>query len=94
MIVVPLVGIALTAALLLQLVAPRYVAPIYWLAVVMVAMFGTMAADTLHVGLGIPYLVSTTLFAVSLAVIFMAWHGTEKTLSIHSINTHRRETFY
>jgi uncharacterized membrane-anchored protein len=92
--VVPLAGIALVAALLLQLLARRYVAPIYWLAVVMVAVFGTMAADALHVGLGIPYVVSTTFFAISLAVIFVAWHVTEKTLSIHSINTHRREMFY
>src|SRR5579864_8918556 len=60
----------------------------------MVAVFGTMAADVLHVGLGIPYLVSTALFTVALGVIFLTWYLTEKTLSIHSIVTSRRELFY
>jgi uncharacterized membrane-anchored protein len=53
-----------------------------------------MAADVLHVGLGVPYFVSTALFAVSLAAIFALWYLTEKTLSIHSICTTRREVFY
>jgi len=60
----------------------------------MVAIFGTMAADVLHVVLGIPYLVSTVFFAVVLAVVFVVWYASEKTLSIHSINTPRRELFY
>lgn len=87
-------GIALAAALALQFSARRYVAWIYWLAVVMVAIFGTMVADVLHVGLGIPYLVTTAFFAVVLAVTFAGWYSSEKTLSIHTINTRRRETFY
>jgi uncharacterized membrane-anchored protein len=66
----------------------------YWLAVVMVAVFGTMAADVTHVVLGIPYRVSTVFFAIALAVIFVVWYGSEKTLSIHSIYTLRRELFY
>jgi uncharacterized membrane-anchored protein len=86
--------VGLIFSLILQLFAHKYVAWIYWLAVVMVAIFGTMAADVLHVGLGIPYLISTIFFSVSLAVIFAAWYLSEKTLSIHSINTHRRELFY
>jgi len=93
-IAVALGGIGLTAALVLQFSVCRYVAWIYWLAVVMVAVFGTMAADVLHVGLGIPYLVSTALFLVALAVIFVTWYMSEKTLSIHSIYTRRREMFY
>jgi uncharacterized membrane-anchored protein len=60
----------------------------------MVAIFGTMAADGLHVELGVPYAVSTPFFAVSLAVILAAWYATERTLSIHSIRTWRREAFY
>jgi uncharacterized membrane-anchored protein len=60
----------------------------------MVAIFGTMTADVLHVGLGIPYLVSTAFFSVALAVIFVIWYMSEKTLSIHSISTPRREVFY
>jgi uncharacterized membrane-anchored protein len=87
-------GIGLVVSLILQLSVRRYIAWIYWLAVVMVAIFGTMAADVLHVVLGIPYLVSTVFFLVVLAVVFVAWYASEKTLSIHSINTRRREMFY
>jgi uncharacterized membrane-anchored protein len=94
MLAVALGGIGLAIALVLQFFVRRYVAWIYWLAVVMVAIFGTMAADVLHVGLEIPYLVSTVLFAGALAVIFVAWYMSEKTLSIHSISTRRRELFY
>ncbi len=91
---VALGGIGLIAALILQLVVRRYVASIYWFAVVMVAVFGTMAADVLHVVLGIPYLIATVFFAVVLALIFVAWYVSEKTLSIHSIDLLRRELFY
>src|SRR5579859_3210721 len=87
-------GLGLAAALILQLAVRRYVAWIYWLAVVMVAVFGTMAADVLHIGFGIPYLVSTAFFMVVLAIIFAVWYASEKTLSIHSISTRRRELFY
>lgn len=86
--------LGLVAALLLQLAAPRYNAWIYWLAVVMVSVFGTMAADVLHVGFGVPYAVSTTFFAASLAVIFWLWYRAEGTLAIHSIHSRRRELFY
>lgn len=81
-------------AMWLQFRTPRYVPWVYWFAVVMVSVFGTMAADTMHVGLGVPYVVSTALFAVVLAVIFRTWYRSEGTLSIHSINTRRREVYY
>jgi uncharacterized membrane-anchored protein len=84
----------LVVALGLQFAAPRYVPWIYWLAVVMVAVFGTMAADVLHIQFGIPYAVSSVFFAVVLAGVFVVWYSTEHTLSIHTINTRRRETFY
>jgi uncharacterized membrane-anchored protein len=93
-IVVGLAGAALAVVLAVQLAVRRYVAWIYWLTVVMVSIFGTMAADVLHVGLGVPYLVSTILFVVLLGVIFAVWYASEKTLSIHSIYTRRRELFY
>ena len=93
-IAVTLGGIGFAAALGLQFVVRRYVPWIYWLAVLMVAVFGTMAADVVHIELGIPYLVSTACFAVALAVIFAVWYGSEKTLSIHTIDTRRRELFY
>ena len=81
-------------ALFLQLVARKYIAWIYWLAVTMVAIFGTMAADVLHIGLGIPYLFSSVFFMICLAIIFFVWFRVEKTLSIHSVYTHSRELFY
>jgi uncharacterized membrane-anchored protein len=94
LIAVPLAGIGLVATLVLQFSVRRYVAWIYWLVVVMVSIFGTMAADVVHVVLGIPYLVSTTFFVVALTSIFVIWYAIEKTLSIHSIYTRRREAFY
>jgi uncharacterized membrane-anchored protein len=81
-------------ALWLQLRTRRYVAPVYWFAVVMVAVFGTMAADGLHVGLAVPYIASTTFYALVLALVFVLWYRSEGTLSIHSIVTRRRETYY
>lgn len=93
-IAVTLAGIALIASLVLQMSVRRYIAWIYWLNVVMVSVFGTMAADVLHVGFGIPYIVSTTFFVVVLTIIFVTWYAKEKTLSIHSIHTHQREFFY
>ena len=87
-------AIGLAVAMTLQLLVRRYVPWIYWLAVAMVAVFGTMGADVVHIGLGIPYAVSTAFFALALAVVFAAWYACERTLSIHSIYTPRRELFY
>ncbi len=87
-------AIGFAAALALQLSMRRYIAWVYWLTVLMVAIFGTMAADVVHIQLNVPYLDSTVFFAVCLAVIFVAWYATERTLSIHSIYTLRRELFY
>lgn len=91
---VALAGMALAASLLLQFGIRRYVPWIYWTGIVMVSVFGTMAADVLHVALGIPYIVSTAFFVVALTVVFTVWYLCEKTLSIHSIVTMRREFFY
>jgi uncharacterized membrane-anchored protein len=93
-IAVVLGGIALVAALYLQFSSDRYVPWRYWLAVAMVGVFGTMCADVLHVGLGVPYIASTIFYAVVLAVVFRTWYQTEGTLSIHSITSERREVFY
>jgi uncharacterized membrane-anchored protein len=86
--------IGFIAALALQLSMRRYVAWAYWLAVVMVGVFGTMAADVLHVGFGVPYVASSILYAVALTAVFVGWQRTEKTLSIHSVDSARREAFY
>lgn len=81
-------------AMWLQLRASRYQAATYWFAVLMVAVFGTMAADGLHRGAGIPYTISTVVCAVAVAAIFWIWHRVEGTLDIHGITTQRREGFY
>jgi uncharacterized membrane-anchored protein len=85
---------AFCIALGVQLTVRRYLAWAYWFAVAMVGVFGTMAADVLHVGLGVPYVVSSVLFLIVLGAVFATWYAVEKTLSIHSIYTPRRECFY
>lgn len=93
-IVVAISFLVLCTCLALQLFVRRYMPLVYWLAIVLVSIFGTMAADVLHVGLGIPYTVSTSFFLLSLALIFAVWYLSERTLSIHSIFSPRRELFY
>jgi uncharacterized membrane-anchored protein len=86
--------IGFVVALVLQFSMRRYIAWTYWLAVAMVGVFGTMAADVLHVGFGVPYTESSILYAAVLLAVFFIWQRTERTLSIHSIDTPRREMFY
>jgi uncharacterized membrane-anchored protein len=93
-IAVVLGAIAFAVALYVQFTKDRYIPACYWFAVAMVGVFGTMAADVLHVGLGVPYVVSTVFYAIVLAAVFRAWYRVEGTLSIHSITTPRREGFY
>lgn len=81
-------------ALWLQFKQNRYQPWAYWFAVSMVAVFGTMAADGLHVVLGVPYILSTVFYMVVLTIVFIVWYKTEGTLSIHSVHTPRREVFY
>jgi uncharacterized membrane-anchored protein len=77
-----------------QLASKRYLPWVYWSTVVMVSVFGTMVADGLHVVLGVPYFASALFFAVVLVAVFAVWYVSEKTLSIHSVRTRRREVFY
>jgi uncharacterized membrane-anchored protein len=93
-IAVPLMLIGLTLALRWQFKAQGYEAWRYWTVVVMVAIFGTSAADALHVGFAIPYAISSAFYLVVLTGVFVAWYRSEGTLSIHSIYTARRERFY
>src|SRR5215469_1001618 len=81
-------------ALVWQFRTRRYVAAAYWLLAYAIAIFGTGVADAMHLFVGIPYSGTTALWAVVLALIFWFWHRSEHTLSIHSIYTRRRETFY
>src|SRR6185312_7493035 len=93
-IAIPLMLVLLGWTLRRQFRAERYEAWTYWAVVVMVAVFGTSAADALHVGLGVRYYVSTVFYAIVLGVVFFTWYRVEGTLSIHSIYTRRREAFY
>jgi uncharacterized membrane-anchored protein len=86
--------LGLCVSLTVQLRAKRYSAHRYWFAVAMVGVFGTMAADVLHVALHVPYAVSTVVFALVLGAVFVSWYRVEGTLSMHSITSPRREWFY
>lgn len=81
-------------ALARQLRTRGYNAGNYWFAVVMVGIFGTMAADVAHVGFHVPYVASTLLYGLALAAVFVLWDRTEHTLSVHAIDRPRRELFY
>jgi len=88
----------MSALLLLVLVAQfrvrRYVPALYWLAVVLISVVGTLVSDNLTDNLNVPLTTTTPVFAVLLAITFAAWYLVEGTLSIHSVRTIRREVFY
>ena len=90
--IIGLIGFAL--ALWVQFRTRTYNPFAYWSAVMMVAVFGTMAADMAHKDFGVPYAVTTGVGVVAAALTFWRWHRVEGTLSIHSITTRRREAFY
>lgn len=85
---------AFCGSMVVQFSVRRYRVWCYWFAVAMVGVFGTMGADVMHVALGIPYVVSSAFYLVVLAAVFVTWDRVERTLSIHSIVTFRRECFY
>ena len=89
-----LTGALLVAALVLQLVKQRYVPWVYWLTVVFLSIFGTLITDNLTDNFGVALTTTTILFSIALIVTFAGWYASEKTLSIHSIYTTRRELFY
>ena len=84
----------LAAVLVAQFRAPEYVPSIYWLAVVLISVVGTLITDNLVDNFGMTLPTATTLFAVALAASFLGWYASEKTLSIHTIYTSKREGFY
>jgi uncharacterized membrane-anchored protein len=81
-------------ALWCQLRAASYRPVVYWVTVLMVALFGTMIADGPHVALGTPYYVDSVIYLVLLGGVLFWWRRSEGTLSVHSITTPRRERFY
>ncbi|MDC7767106.1 MULTISPECIES: COG4705 family protein [Priestia] len=89
-----IMGIAFFILLYLQFKATKYAPGIYWTTVVLISVFGTLVTDNLTDAMGVPLEVSTTVFSVLLGLTFLFWYLSEKTLSIHSIYTRRREVFY
>jgi uncharacterized membrane-anchored protein len=87
-------GALLLLALALQMRYRRYVPWIYWVAVVLISVVGTLITDNLVDTFGVPLQVTTMIFGVALLATFGAWYAAEKTLSIHTIYTTRRELFY
>jgi uncharacterized membrane-anchored protein len=87
-------GGLLLIALFFQFRARRYIPGVYWLAVVIISVFGTLITDNLTDHLNVPLATTTIIFGVALVVVFITWYVFEKTLSIHSIVTRRREAFY
>lgn len=86
--------ILLVIALVIQFRAKKYITGVYWSAALAVSIAGTMGADVMHVGFGVPYAASVAGYTAILAIIFIWWYQSERTLSIHSIHTPKRETFY
>ena len=87
-------GALLIAALVVQFRKRAYSAGVYWLAVVLISVVGTLITDNLTDNLGVSLFISTGVFAVALAAVFAVWYRFEHTLSIHTIVTTRREAFY
>jgi uncharacterized membrane-anchored protein len=87
-------GALLVALLAVQFGLRRYVPPVYWMVVVVISVFGTLITDNMTDRYNVPLTTSTILFAVILAVVFAVWYAFERTLSIHTIFTTRREAFY
>jgi uncharacterized membrane-anchored protein len=87
-------GALLAVALTVQFRAPRYVAGTYWVSVVLISIVGTLITDNLTDTWNVPLKVSAAAFSAALAITFAAWYASERTLSIHTIFTRRREGFY
>ena len=89
-----IMGALLVAALIGQLRERKYVPWIYWVTVVLISVVGTLITDNLTDHFGIPLQLTTAIFGIALAATFAAWYASERTLSIHTIFTRKRELFY
>jgi uncharacterized membrane-anchored protein len=88
------ISAVLAVALVFQFRLRMYVPTVYWLAVVLISVVGTLITDNMVDNFGVALTTSTIGFAIALAVTFAAWYASERTLSIHTIYTRRREAFY
>ena len=89
-----IMGIAFFIVVYLQFRATKYIPGLYWLTVVLISVFGTLVTDNMTDGIGVPLELSTIVFSILLLLTFLFWYRNEKTLSIHSIFTRKREAFY
>jgi len=87
-------AIMFSAALVAQFRLKSFSRWVYWLTVAMVSVFGTMAADIVHIGFGVPYMASSIFFFAALVLTFTIWWRFEGTISIDAVDTRRREFFY
>ncbi len=87
-------GALLAVLLATQFSLKRYVPGVYWSVVVVISVFGTLITDNMTDAYSVPLATSTAVFTVILAAVFGIWYAFERTLSIHSIVTTRREAFY
>lgn len=87
-------GLLFLGAIIIQLRADRYIPLAYWTTVLLISVFGTLVTDNLTDAFGVPLAASTFAFSALLLLTFALWYRAEKTLSIHSITTRRRELFY
>ena len=87
-------GALLAVILLVQFRLRRYVPAAYWAVVVVISVFGTLITDNLSDNYNVPLTTTTPICAAILGLVFAVWYGVERTLSIHSIVTRRREAFY
>ncbi len=89
-----LMGSLLIATLYFEFRANKYLAALYWLAVVLLSIVGTLITDNLTDNFGVSLVTTTTVFSIALAITFGVWYAKEKTLSVHTIYSTRREGFY
>ena len=89
-----IMGALLLISLIIQVQSKKYVPGIYWVAVVLLSIFGTLITDNLVDNFGVTLKMTTAMFSAALLVTFAGWYASEKTLSIHTIYTTRRELFY
>jgi uncharacterized membrane-anchored protein len=87
-------GSLLIATLIFQFRARKYIPGVYWLGIVLISVVGTQITDNLTDNFGVSLVTTTIVFSIVLAIVFAIWYASERTLSIHTIYTTRREAFY
>src|SRR5258705_746030 len=87
-------GSLLIVTLIFQFRARKYIAPVYWLGIVLISVVGTQITDNLTDNFGVSLVTTTIVFSIVLAAVFAAWYASEPTLSIHTIYPTKRESFY